>query len=376
MTLGQIADAYIIDSAGRPLTPAQSISDPSAPLATRAAQAIQLGESGVEVYENPAGVSVMGSYTFLPTLGWGLVLEVEESRAVASALQLGSHLRSSLFYFIVGTIAIVVLAGTLAAGFITRLVLTFAAPTRQIAQGNLALPRLPVERSDELGDMARDFTQMVRTLRDTVSDVMKTSSELSDSSRHLEAAADQSFQATSQITTAMAQVAEGTQNQLTSMQQTADSVELWRESVTRIAAGAQEQTLQVQQTNQMVEKMAHELNGVAASAQQVAASAERAVTDAKAGGEAVRATVEAMEHIRTSVIQAAERAQELGQHSLRIGEIVSIIKEIADHTNLLALNAAIEAARPGSTAEVLRWWPRKCASWPRTQPSRRSKSSN
>ena len=163
MTLGQIADAYIIDSAGRPLTPAQSISDPSAPLATRAAQAIQLGESGVEVYENPAGVSVMGSYTFLPTLGWGLVLEVEESRAVASALQLGSHLRSSLFYFIVGTIAIVVLAGTLAAGFITRLVLTFAAPTRQIAQGNLALPRLPVERSDELGDMARDFTQMVRT---------------------------------------------------------------------------------------------------------------------------------------------------------------------------------------------------------------------
>ena len=54
-----------------------------------------------------------------------------------------------------------------------------------------------------------------------------------------------------------------------------------------------------------------------------------------------------MQQIRDSVTQAAERAQELGQHSLRIGEIVSIIQEIADHTNLLALNAAIEAARAG-----------------------------
>ena len=164
IALGQIAQVYLLDSEGLPLTPVESISDPSVPVSTEAAQAILRGETGVEVYDDPAGVRVMGSYTFLPTLGWGIILEVEEGRAVASALQLGSHLRSGLLIFIIATIAVVVLAGMLASGFITRLVLTFAAPTRQIAQGDLTLPRLPVDRNDELGDMAKDFTKMVQTL--------------------------------------------------------------------------------------------------------------------------------------------------------------------------------------------------------------------
>lgn len=347
MAFGQIAEKYLIDTTGRALTPVSWIADPAASVSTYGANAALQGEVGVDVYDNPAGAKVMGAYAYLPTLGWGLLYEVEEGRAVASAYELGGFLRSSLLYFIAGTIVVVAFVGMNAAGFVTRLVLTFAAPTREIAQGNLNMPRLPVERSDELGDMAKDFTQMVTHLRTAVGDVMRASSELSDRSRHLETSADQNYQVTNQITKAMTQVAEGTQKQLTAMQQTAESVQSWREAVAQIAAGAQEQTRQVQETNQMVEKMAEELNGVAASAQQVATSAERAVADAKAGGEAVRATVDAMQRIRSAVMRASERASELGRNSEQIGEIVRIIEEIADHTNLLALNAAIEAARAG-----------------------------
>jgi methyl-accepting chemotaxis protein len=54
-----------------------------------------------------------------------------------------------------------------------------------------------------------------------------------------------------------------------------------------------------------------------------------------------------MRSIRDTVIRNAEEIADLGQRSAEIGEIVALISEIAERTNLLALNAAIEAARAG-----------------------------
>lgn len=347
VVLGEGGEAYFVDGTGTPVNASGALAGVNSPLSTEAVQAILRGESGVGVYDNSAGIRVMGSYTYLPALGWGLLLEVEEIRAIASALQLGSHLRGALSYFIAGTVVVVVLAGLGAATFVTRLILSFASTTRQIAQGNLGLVRLPVDRTDEFGAMAKDFTRMVEFLRQAVGELMSTSSELAGSSRSLKASADQSYRATSQITEAMMQVAEGAQRQLHSVQQTAEAFRSWRASVEQIASGAREQAAHAQQTSGMAEQMAHELSAVAASAGQVAAVTQQAVADARAGGAAVRATLEAMEQIRASVTEAAGRAKELGDHSQRIGEIVRIIEDIADRTNLLALNAAIEAARAG-----------------------------
>ena len=65
------------------------------------------------------------------------------------------------------------------------------------------------------------------------------------------------------------------------------------------------------------------------------------------GHEVVGRTVVEMKQIAESVEQSAKLIEELGQHSDQISAIVSVIKDIADQTNLLALNAAIEAARAG-----------------------------
>jgi len=345
--IGEMADVYLIASNGMPLSSASSIRDMTRPLTTRAAQAIQRGESGISTYENPAGVTVMGSYTYIPHLGWGLLVELEETRAVAAAQQLGQHLSRALVASVLITVAAVVLVGFIAANTITRPVLAFATATRAIAQGNLAPPVLPTNRTDELGEMAKDFSQMVETLRQTVGELIHSASELSDSSQQLEHVAEQSYRTTKQIAETINQVAIGASRQSASIQQTVDSVAMWRRSVDQIASGAYEQSRQVQQTHDVVRQMTGTLESVAHSAERVANASERAVTSARQGGNSVGAVVAGMEEIQASVSQAAARVGELERRSREIGEIVDIIKEIAENTNLLALNAAIEAARAG-----------------------------
>ena len=67
----------------------------------------------------------------------------------------------------------------------------------------------------------------------------------------------------------------------------------------------------------------------------------------------------------SAVGAAVSGMQVINQNSKQIGNILNVITEIANQTNLLSLNAAIEA---GSTARASPWWPRKCASWPSAAP--------
>ena len=65
------------------------------------------------------------------------------------------------------------------------------------------------------------------------------------------------------------------------------------------------------------------------------------------GGEVVTNSMRGMEAVASTMQVSAGRIQALGQQSQQIGEIIRVIEDIADQTNLLALNAAIEAARAG-----------------------------
>lgn len=65
------------------------------------------------------------------------------------------------------------------------------------------------------------------------------------------------------------------------------------------------------------------------------------------GGEIIKKTVHSIELIATRVHEGAQKVEDLNSYTQQVNAIVSMIKEIADQTNLLALNAAIEAARAG-----------------------------
>jgi methyl-accepting chemotaxis protein len=118
-------------------------------------------------------------------------------------------------------------------------------------------------------------------------------------------------------------------------------------STEEMAAGAQEQASQTSEVAGAMEQMTRTILANSKNASTTAETARRAKESAQQGGEVVEQTVAGMRRIAEVVHRSAKTVKELGRSSDQIGEIISVIDDIADQTNLLALNAAIEAARAG-----------------------------
>jgi methyl-accepting chemotaxis protein len=118
-------------------------------------------------------------------------------------------------------------------------------------------------------------------------------------------------------------------------------------STEQMAAGAQEQTQQATEVAGAVEEMSKTIVETTRNANLASEAAKASGLKAQEGGLAVMKTMEGMVRIADVVKQSAETVLALGRSSDQIGEIVQVIDDIADQTNLLALNAAIEAARAG-----------------------------
>jgi methyl-accepting chemotaxis protein len=115
----------------------------------------------------------------------------------------------------------------------------------------------------------------------------------------------------------------------------------------QMARGSQEQTGQTAQVSSAVEEMTATIVESSKNAGEAAGQAKEAANAARAGNQVVTQTIEGMNRIAQVVQESAKAVQELAKSSDKIGEIIGVIDDIADQTNLLALNAAIEAARAG-----------------------------
>ncbi len=114
-----------------------------------------------------------------------------------------------------------------------------------------------------------------------------------------------------------------------------------------MAAGAQEQSAQTSEVASAVEEMTKTIFETSKNTSIAAETAKASGEKAKEGGKVVSETIGGMNKIAEVVSKSADTVFTLGQNSEKIGEIVQVIDDIADQTNLLALNAAIEAARAG-----------------------------
>jgi twitching motility protein PilJ len=115
----------------------------------------------------------------------------------------------------------------------------------------------------------------------------------------------------------------------------------------RLFEASQRQNKEIQQASGSVLQMAHSINEVSQSAAQSARVAQQSLAAAEKGGQAVQNQIAGMNEIRTQIQDTAKRIKRLGESSLEIGEIVELISDITEQTNVLALNAAIQAASAG-----------------------------
>ncbi len=177
---------------------------------------------------------------------------------------------------------------------------------KDIAQGEGDLTqRVDASSKDELGELGRWFNTFVGKVHDIIAQVSGVTREVAGAATQIAASSEE------------------------------------------MAQGMQQQTQQTTHVSSAVEQMSSTVVEVARKSSDAAGTADSAGQQANEGGRVVQQTVEGMKSIAAVVNESASAINELGKRGEQIGQVIGVINDIADQTNLLALNAAIEAARAG-----------------------------
>jgi len=217
----------------------------------------------------------------------------------------------------VATVVGMLVAFALAKG-LTRELRFLASTAAGVAQGDLTKD-VPVNSTDEVGELGTAFNQMVGSLREIAREVKTTSETVNTSAVSLSASAEEMNASTEEIAS----------------------------TVEQIAKGAEHQAGLVEQTSKVMREMANSINEIAGRAKSAAEAAAEAGYTAQTGGKSAREAMEKMKEVFGIIEGAAAGVKGFSEKTQQIGTIVDVITKIAQQTHLLALNATIEAARAG-----------------------------
>lgn len=115
----------------------------------------------------------------------------------------------------------------------------------------------------------------------------------------------------------------------------------------RLQDASLKQSEEIATATNKINVMSKTMESMADKANTSADVALKSVDIANRGAETVRKNIDGMDVVRVNIQETSKRIKRLGESSQQIGEIVALITDIADQTNILALNAAIQASSAG-----------------------------
>ena len=297
------------------------------------------------------GKEKVAYFRSIPAMNWFVLVSVERAEvlAPAKALLRSNSLISGGIALLVGLIIFLVarnIAGALREGahFVGR-----------VAEGHFEIDdaqRRSLEKSaartDEIGSLARGVGAMVENLKQLFADSEQKT-------REAHAATEEARQAMREAEEAR-KAAEGARREgmLSAAGQLEEVAAVLSSASTQLSAQIEQSDRGAAESATRLSEAATAMNEMNATVQEVAQNAGSASSasaetkeKAEAGAQVVEKAVRSIEDVhRMSLALKGDMAQ-LNEHARDISQIMAVISDIADQTNLLALNAAIEAARAG-----------------------------
>ncbi|MEN2766663.1 methyl-accepting chemotaxis protein [Ornithinibacillus xuwenensis] len=248
-----------------------------------------------------------------------ITMDSDRKNAISNALDNQKQTFITQIVFITASIIIGVILMILISRAISRNLKKVVQVSNRIAEGDLTVSDIEYVGKDEIGQLASSISKMSAYLKDIIKQVSTVSDTVTGQSEQLTQSANEVRAGAEQVATTMQELASGSEKQA--------------DSATNLSQKMHSFSSKVQHANENGEKIQY--------------SSESVLDLTGHGSQLMQASGEQMKRIDRIVKEAVGKVQGLDENSQAITQLVSVIRDIAEQTNLLALNAAIEAARAG-----------------------------